>query len=209
MSQPLQPRTQFPDGLRWSAMAFLIFWFAVYWRYWGLANFLHLCDTAVILTCIGLWSNSVLLISSQAVSSLVIDFAWLVDATWTIVTRHHLIGGTEYLFDATYPLWVRLLSLFHLALPVVLLWSLRRAGYDRPGWALQCGITLFLYSASRFTAPEKNIGFAFVDPFFHHSWKPAALHVAFTVLFLAVVVFLPTHLILRRIFQPPKALASR
>ena len=44
-------------------MAFLIFWFAVYWRYWGLANFLHLCDTAVILTCIGLWSNSVLLVS--------------------------------------------------------------------------------------------------------------------------------------------------
>jgi hypothetical protein len=88
---------------------------------------------------------------------------------------------------------------------VVLLYSLRRAGYDRRGWALQCAITLFLYSASRFTDPEKNIGFVFVDPFFHHSWKPGALHVALTVLFLAVVVYLPTHLVLRRLFPPPEA----
>jgi hypothetical protein len=189
MSRTSHSQPQFPNALRWSAMLFLFIWFSVYLKYWGLANFLHLCDVAVILTCVGLWTNSVLLISSQAVASLVIDLAWLVDASWTIVTRHHLIGGTEYLFDAKYPLWVRLLSLFHMVLPVVLLYSLRRAGY----------------SASRFTDPEKNIGFVFVDPFFHHSWKPGALHVALTVLFLAVVVYLPTHLVLRRLFPPPEA----
>lgn len=202
-------RIKFPDSLRRSAIGFLIFWFAVYWRYWGLANFLHLCDMAVILTCLGLWTNSVLLISSQAVASLLIDLAWLLDASWRLITHRHLIGGTEYLFDTAYPLWVRLLSLFHLVLPVVLLWALHRAGYDRRAWALQCAITLVLYSASRFTAPEKNIGFAFVDPFFHHSWHPAPVHVAFTVLFLSVVVFLPTHLVLRHVFPQPLAGEAR
>lgn len=185
-------------------MLFLVFWFAVYWRYWGLANFLHLCDVAVILTCIGIWTNSALLISSQAVGSLLIDLVWLTDAAWTVATRHHLIGGTEYLFDASYPLWVRLLSLFHIVLPIALLWALHHAGYDRRAWALESAIALVLCCVTRFTPPERNIGYAFTDPFFHHSWKPAPLHVTLTVLFLMFVVFLPTHLLLGRIFSPPQ-----
>lgn len=174
-----------------------------------MANFLHLCDAAVILTCIGLWTNNMLLISSQAVGSLIIDFSWVLDVLWKISLNHHLVGGTEYFFDSAYPLWVRLLSLFHLALPFVLLWALYRHGYDLRAWALESAITLFLYSAARFTSPEANIGFAFTDPFFHHSWKPAPLHVAFTVLFLMLVVFLPTHLILRQVFPSPAVVKSR
>ncbi|HKS82065.1 MAG TPA: hypothetical protein VJR23_11235 [Candidatus Acidoferrales bacterium] len=197
-----QAANRFSNPVRWTALIFLVFWLGVYWRYWGLANFLHLCDVAVILTCLGLWTSSALLISSQAVASLLIDLAWLTDAGWTVVTRHHLIGGTEYIFDASYPLWLRLLSLFHVVLPIVLLSALHHSGYDRRAWALESGIALVLYSATRFTSPEQNIGFAFTDPFFHHSWKPAPLHVALTVLFLMFVVFLPTHLLLGRIFHP-------
>ena len=55
-------------------------WIPAYWHTWGAANFLHLCDIAVILACIGVWTNSALLISSQAVSSLLVDAAWILDA---------------------------------------------------------------------------------------------------------------------------------
>src|SRR5712672_578226 len=55
--------------------------------YWGWANFLHLCDVAVFLTCVGLAYNNALLLSSQAVSSLVGALLWCLDAGWRWVCR--------------------------------------------------------------------------------------------------------------------------
>ena len=97
----LTPPQKIPGWLRYVALLILILWFAAYWHAWGPANFLHLCDIAVILTCIGLYINSALLISSQAVSSVLIDIVWTLDVAARLVFGRHLIGGTEYLFDAT------------------------------------------------------------------------------------------------------------
>lgn len=194
--------TPFATWQRWMALAWLGVWIPTYWRTWGGSNFVQLCDIAAILTCAGIWANSSLLISSQAVSSLLVDLAWVADAAWRLLFGHHLIGGTEYLFDAQYPLWIRLLSLFHVALPVLLLWAVRRAGYDPRGYGLQCVIALGAFTAARFTNPAKNMNFAFTDPFFHRAWGPAPVHVVVSVLFMAVVVYLPTHLLLKRVFRP-------
>ncbi len=149
---------------------------SAYWHAWGPANFLHLCDIAVILTCIGLSTNNALLLSSQAVSSVLIDLVWTLDAAARLIFGHHLIGGTEYLFDATTPLWARLLSLFHIVLPFILLWSLSRLGYDRRGWKLQSAILLPVLIASRFVTPDQNLNFAVKDPFLHRSYGPAPTH---------------------------------
>ena len=58
----------------------LAVWVPSYAFYWGWANFLHLCDVAVLLTCIGFARGDVLLLSSQAVSSLVGDLLWCLAA---------------------------------------------------------------------------------------------------------------------------------
>jgi hypothetical protein len=200
MVSPEPAPGEIPDWLRWAALVWLLIWFPAYWHTWGAANFLQLCDLAVILTSIGLFSENALLISSQAVSSLLIDLAWSVDAGWQFFLGRHLIGGTEYLFDARFPLWVRLLSLFHLLMPALLLWALFRIGYDRRAGRLQCTIALLAFVACRFTSPEKNMNFAFRDPFLHRAWGPAPVHLAISILFLAAVVYLPTHLLLRKLF---------
>jgi hypothetical protein len=122
---PPAPR-KLPLWIRWAVLVWLAIWIPAYWRTWGAANFLHLCDIAVILTCVGVLTNSALLISSQAVSSLLVDAAWALDAGWRLFRGRGLLGGAEYLFDAHYPLWVRMLSLFHIAMPVLLLWALHR-----------------------------------------------------------------------------------
>jgi hypothetical protein len=194
--------TKFPLWLRCAALAWLAVWFPAYWHTWGAANFLYLCDIAVILTCIGLASNNMLLISSQAVSALLVDIAWTLDAGFRFFVGRQLFGRTEYLFDARYPLWIRLLTLYHLILPPLLLWALYRAGYDRRGWALQSAIALPIFIASRFTTPAENMNFAFSDPFFHRSWGPAPVHIAITFLFMVFVVYLPTHLLLKHFFPP-------
>ena len=207
MPLPENSPSTFPNWVRWGAIAWLMIWIPAYWRTWGASNFLQLCDIAVILTCMGIWTNSSLLISSQAVSALLVDIVWTADAGYQFVFGRHLLGGTEYLFDANYPLWVRLLSLFHLLMPPLLLWALYRVGYDRRGYALQSGIALLAFCGARFTNPAKNMNFAFTDPFSHRAWGPPPVHVFVSVLFMMIAVYLPTHLLLQRFV--PTRLGSR
>ena len=201
MATPAPAPNAFPIWIRWGVLVWLAIWIPAYWRTWGPANFLHLCDIAVILTCVGVWTGSALLVSSQAVSSLLVDAAWAIDAGSRLLRGRGLIGGAEYLFDAHYPLWIRLLSLFHLALPVLLLWAMARTGYDRRGWPLQCAIALPAFTAARFTAAALNINYAFTDPFIHRAWGPPPIHVVISWLFMVFVVYLPTHLLLKRLFR--------
>ena len=205
MASPASHSKSFPTWIRWSALAWLLVWIPTYWHTWGVANFLHLCDIAVVLTCLGLWSNSPLLLSSQAVSSLLIDTAWAVDAATRFLTGRHWIGGTEYLFDSSFPLWVRLLSLFHVVMPFLLLWALHRVGYDRRGWFAQSAIAIPVVVFARLAAtPVTNINFVYADPFFHRSWGPWPLHLIAVLAFLVFVVYFPTHLLLSRLFPSPR-----
>ncbi|MGA9882169.1 MAG: hypothetical protein WBQ34_00470 [Candidatus Acidiferrales bacterium] len=193
----------FPRWTRWAVLVWLAFWIPVYWRAWGAANFVHLCDIAVILTCIGLWTDNALLISSQAVSSLVVDAMWAVDAAGAMATGHHIFGGTEYLFDPSHALWVRLLSVYHVAMIVVLLWALLRIGYDRRGWALQAWIVAGAFVAARFTPAAQNINFAYRMPVVNRPVGPAPVHVAVSIAFMIFVVYWPTHWALKKLFPPP------
>jgi hypothetical protein len=186
-------------ALRWAAAAWLVVFVAVYaWAY-GVANFVRLCDVAVILTCLGIMQGSALLVSSQAVSSLVVDFTWNLDLLWRLGFGHHLIGGTEYMWDPRYPLGVRLMSLFHVAWPPLLVLTLRRLGYDPRGFALQSAIAAVVLVASRFVLPGENLNYAYRDPFFHRAWGPAPVHLALTLAVLVGVVYWPTHHALRRL----------
>jgi hypothetical protein len=184
--------------LRWAALVWLAVWLPAYAKVWGWANFLHLCDVTVILTCVGLWRGSSLLLSSQAVASIVVDLAWTLDVAWCLVSGKHLIGGTEYMWDARFPLWVRLLSVFHALWPVLLVWALRRVGYDRRGWLLQSAIAAVLLALSRLAQPALNINFAYRDPLFGRAWGPAPVHLAVILTGLILVIYWPTHLILAR-----------
>jgi len=188
--------------LRWAALVWLALWVPAYWRVWGWANFLHLCDIAVLLTCAGLISGSPLLLSSQAVSSIVVDLAWCLDAGWRLFFGRHLVGGTEYLWDGRYPLWVRLLSLFHVFWPALLIWALRRTGYEPRGLLLQSALAGALIVISRFVAPALNLNYAFRDPLFRRAWGPAPVHLAVIWVGLMAVLYWPTHRVLLK-FLPP------
>jgi hypothetical protein len=195
----------FPSWVRWACILWMAVWVPAYWATYGWANFLHLCDIAVILTCIGLWRTDALLLSSQAVGSLLSDPLWALDVAWRLAFGHHLVGGTQYMWNPSFPLWVRLLSSFHIVLPVVLVWSVHRTGYDRRGWAVQSSIAGIVLVASRFLSPALNLNFAYRDPLLHRAWGPAPVHLAFMLVVLAVVFYLPVHWALTHIFPPAPA----
>jgi hypothetical protein len=198
------PRNTSPfPVLRWVALTWMIVWLPAYVRVWGWANLLHLCDMAVILACAGLWWGSPLLISSQAVSSLVAGVLWCLDLGWKLATGHYLVGGTEYMWDVHYSLGVRLLSFFHIGLPIALLWGLWRVGYDRRGLATQSGIAAGLLIVSRFLPATLNLNYAYQDPLLHRAWGPAPVHLGVTFIALVAVLYWPAHVLLGRVFRGP------
>ncbi len=197
---PAQRPRQIPTWLRWTSLLWLALWFPVYWIYWRPSTFVHLCDVAVILTCIGLWSCNSLLLSSQAVSSPLVDLVWCFDVGWAALWAKHPIGGTEYMWDATRPYWVRMFSLFHLIWPFLLLWAIFRVGYDRRGWILQSGIAAIVLAVSRLLPRDLNFNYAFTDPFFRRAWGPPPVHLAITLAVLIGAVYLPTHWVLAKCF---------
>jgi hypothetical protein len=191
--------------LRWFSLLWMVVWLPAYFRVWGWANLLHLCDVAVILSFVGIWLANPLLLSSQAVSSVAAGVLWVMDVGWRLTTGRFLVGGTEYMWDARYPLWVRLLSTFHIGLPLVLLWTLNKVGYDRRAFALQAAIAAAMLILSRFLSAELNVNYAYRDPVFHRAWGPAPIHLAVIFVPLLLLFYWPTHWLLAWLFRVPSA----
>ncbi len=193
----MSDRHLFPR-LRWLGLAWLVIYLPSYAAAYGFTNFLFLCNLGVMLTAAALLGGSRLVLSSQAVAAPAIGIAWALDAGWRVLSGHHLFGGTEYMWDPQYPLFTRLLSLYHLAWPVLVVVVVLRVGYDRRGWPLQAAIAATAVAVSRwFTPPADNINFAFVDPIFGRAFEPAALHMAIVLISLAGVGYGLTHFALR------------
>jgi hypothetical protein len=195
--------TPFPV-LRWVALGFVLVLVPAYAAAYGPANFVFLCNLSVFLTAIGLWTGSRLLLSSQAVGLLAIAAAWTLDLGLRLLLGRHLIGGTEYMWDARFPLATRLLSFYHVAVSAVLLYALRRLGYDRRGYLLQSAIAIAAVAAGRLCGPAANVNHAFVDPIFRRAWGGAVSHVAVVAGTLVLLVYPLTHLALAR-FLPRRA----
>jgi hypothetical protein len=152
----------------WLGALWLLVYLPTYQSAYGAFNFLFLCNIGVILTAIGLIVRSRLLLSSQAVAAPVIAMVWAIDAAWKVATGDFLYGGTEYLWDSAYPLFARLLSLYHIAWPLLLWWVLRRIGYDPRGWPLQAGIAALAILAGA-TASADLLGAAVRRRLRHHA----------------------------------------
>ncbi|MDH3745116.1 MAG: hypothetical protein OES47_08455 [Acidobacteriota bacterium] len=183
-----------PLWLKVAFTAWLAVWVPAYWVEYGWQNFLWTCDAANFVVLAALWLESPLLIASQAVSVLVISSLWVVDFGAALLFGTHPIGGTEYMFDPAKPLATRLLSLFHVVVPILLLWCIRRMGYDRRGWRLQVAIIwLLLLATHRWTEPAKNINWQWLPFGIDPPILPPAWILPVSMLAMPVVLYLPTH----------------
>src|SRR3954470_5485921 len=92
-----QASNRVPLWLKIAYTAFMIVLVPVYWHYYGPTNFLYFCDVALILTLIGLWIDSPLLISMCAVGILAPQALWVLDILFGLAGIT-LIGMTAYMF---------------------------------------------------------------------------------------------------------------
>ena len=88
-------------------------------------NLLWFCDIAIIITFFGLWLESSLLVSIAALASIATQLAWQVDYFFHLVSGNRLFGFSDYMFDANLTTFNKAVSLFHVWMPYMLLYSLR------------------------------------------------------------------------------------
>jgi hypothetical protein len=178
---------------------------------YGPTNFLWFCDAALILTVIGMWLESSLLVSMCAVGILIPQCLWLADFGIHCL-GFHFLNLTSYMFDSKLSLFLRGLSLFHGWLPLLLVWLLIRLGYDQRALLAWTGIAIGLVLICYFFTPPAgshppdpnlpinlNYVYGFNDQR-PQTWMNQNLYVILWVGTLWLVAFLPMHLILRKTF---------
>ena len=189
--------SKIPLWLKVAWALWLMLWAPVYWRQYGAQNFLYFCDVGNFLIAIGLWCESRLILSWQAVGLLVFQTLYAIDLIAALLFHHHIIGGTEYMFDPNISLFVRLLGLYHLVVPPLLLWTVRRLGYDSAAFRWQTLTMLTLVLFSDFWRPEYNVNWARGLGHEQHI-VPTWLYLITYLVAVPVVVYWPTHLALKR-----------
>lgn len=175
----------------------LIAWAPVYWRQYGAQNFLFFCDIGNVLIGIGLWLESPLIFSWAACGLLVFQTIYTLDLVGALFAPHHSFGGVDYMFDPRLALAVRLLSLFHVVTPPLLVWAIWRVGYDPRGWKLQTLMTWIVIPINYSWRPQDDVNWA-RGLFFHEQHVMPGW--AYLLLYLTVVplcVYFPTHMTLR------------
>lgn len=194
-------RMPIPLWIKIGWTAFVLVWAPLYWHQYGSQNFLFYCDLGNLLITLGLWLESSLIFSWQAVGLLVFQSLYAVDLLGALVLRRHVFGGTEYMFDPAIPVLVRALGLYHIVVPPLLLWSVRRLGYDANGWKWQTVLMAVVAPINFFWRPEYNVNFARGVGHEQHT-MPSWLYLIGYLVVVPLVIYWPTHLVLQRLCQP-------
>ncbi|MBV8893802.1 MAG: hypothetical protein JO266_17845 [Acidobacteria bacterium] len=175
----------------------LMIWVPVYWSRYGPQNFLYFCDLGNLLIGLALWTENALLFSWQAVGLLLFQTLYIIDLAGAAFSGRHIIGGTEYMFDPHIPLPIRLLSLFHLVTPPLLLWAVCRLGYDPRGWKCETLMTWLVLPVNYFWRPQYNINWARGLFMREQHVVPGPLFLTAYLIAVPLLVYYPTHLFLK------------
>ena len=147
-----------PLGLKIIYTLFVCALTPIYWRQYGPANFLWFSDIALLALVPAFWLENALLVSMMAVSVVFFEALWNIDFFFRVSTGKSLIGLSAYMFDPKIPLFIRGLSCFHIVLPLLLLWTLHRLGYDQRAFVWQTVVALVVLPLSYLLGnPHENV----------------------------------------------------
>jgi hypothetical protein len=192
--------------------AFCVVLIPIYMQDYGPTNFLYFCDVALLMTLVALWTENALLISASAVGILLPQLIWAIDFVAAAVGIQ-ITGMTAYMFSDKLPLFTRGLSFFHFWLPFVLAWLVWMVGYDRRAFKVWTGLAWVLLLVCFFFMPPPppladnpnlpvNINYVYgMDDKAAQTWMHPLAWLGLLLVGLPVLVFYPTHYLLRR-FAP-------
>jgi len=209
------PQRRIPLWVKILYTAFIGVLVPCYWYMYGPTNFLYFCDVALFMTLAAVWLESPLLASMPAVGILAPQTLWIVDFLGSLVGLP-VTGMTAYMFefDDARTMFIRGLSFFHFWLPLFLLWIVYRLGYDRralPYWTVLAWILMTVCYVWMPPPPAPkdnedlpvNINYVFgLNEEAPQDRMPPHQYFALVMVALPLVLFLPTHWMLRTVFRP-------
>ncbi|HYT58039.1 MAG TPA: hypothetical protein VEQ38_25310 [Verrucomicrobiae bacterium] len=202
-----------PIWVKVAYFAFVAIVVPSYWVTYTPWNFLYFCDIALLITGVAIWIESPLLVSMQAVAITIPQLLWVVDFLFRLIAGVHITGVTGYMLDSSIPLFLRALSLFHGWLPFFLLWLLSRLGYERRALGIQSVVAIMVLLISYLFAPAPppsashpnwavNINYVYgLDDQHPQTMMAPWLWLLFIMAVTVIAIYLPTHFVLRRVFE--------
>jgi hypothetical protein len=188
-----------PLWIKLSYTAFAVVTVAVYAVKYPLSNFLWGSDIALIATVPALWLESSLLASMMLVGVLLPELVWNAAFFGRLLTGKRLVGLTDYMFDPAKPLYLRAISLFHVFLPLLLLWMVARLGYDSDAFIGQTLLAWVVVPLTYRLADPKveNVNWVFGWTAEPQKLMPPLAYLGVVMVAFPAVIYLPTHLVLR------------
>jgi hypothetical protein len=173
----------------------------VLWAY-GPQNFLWVCNLAQFLVLYALWRGDRLVLSSQAGTVCLVGLVWTIDFALALATGGRTASFTAYMFNPELPLLARATSVYHTALPLFLVWALRRTGYDDRGPWLQCLLGGAVVVAGwLLTEPRRNINWVHAPFGVEQTLMPTPAYVALLLVLYPLVIYFPGHYLLRWVLR--------
>ncbi len=165
------------------------------------AHLLWFSDVALIVLVAAVWLESRLLASMMALAVLLPEVAWNLDFFAGLLVGGPIIGLAGYMFEAERPLWLRGLSLFHVELPILLVWLMVRLGYDRRALAYQTLLAWAVLPASYLlNTPSENVNYVHGVGDVPQQVMHPLLYLLLVMLVIPLGIYLPTHWLLTRLF---------
>ncbi len=195
-AQLVQPRIPLAVKLVYSL--FMLILVPTYLISYGPTNFLWFCDVALIVTLIGIWTESPLLISTQAVAIVAPQMLWCADFVLFGLTGSSIAGLADYMFDPKITLFARGLSLFHGWLPFLLLYLVVRLGYDRRALKYQIALSWAVLIATYLLVPgpdgpAENVNKVLKPAEWAATW-PSVVWLGFLCAAYPTLIYIPSHL---------------
>ncbi len=175
----------------------------VYWVEFGPKHFLWGSDIALFMTLVALWTENRLLLSMMAVAVLLPELVWGIDFVFRLVfgPESAPLRGTRYMFNSEIPLLVRGLSLFHIGLPVLLVWLVYRLGYQRQALLYQTALAWIILPVTyAVTDPSANINWVYGFGREPQTWMSGHLFLVLLMVIIPLGLYLPAHLLLSKLF---------
>jgi hypothetical protein len=206
------PENRIPLWVKLAYSAFMAVLIPVYWRNYGPTNFFYFCDAALIITLIGIWMESPLLISMCAVGIIGSQTLWVIDFL-SNVAGYPLTHMTDYMFASDHSLFLRGLSFFHGWLPFFLVYLVARLGYNTGallGWIAVAWALLFIsYFFMPGPRPDPGLTPVNIDYVYGLSdtepqhWMPPILWFIGMLTIFPLLLVVPVHFLLRRFMPKP------
>jgi hypothetical protein len=173
----------------------------VYWRHYGWRNFLWFSDIALFTVGAALWLESALLVSMMAVGVLLPELLWMASFFGRLLFGVRASGLADYMFDVRNPLPVRALSLFHVVLPVVIVWLLARWGYDSRALVAQTLLAWIVLPVTYAVLRPGDENVNWVRGYGSHRLPiPPLAHLALLMAGFPLLIHMPAHFVLDALF---------